>query len=435
MTLAGANTATPIFTAPNQADTLTFQLIVSDINGVSVPDTVTITVTAPTTESPIANAGPDQNVQAEATVTLNGSASTSQTASPLSFAWTQIQGPPVILTGADTANPTFTAPNLSIVLTFQLIVSDENGVSSPDTVNITVTASSVLFVTNRSPRKILSFTNPATLNGNVAPTTNLSGAQTMLNDPVFATVNSAGALNVTNISAVTIYNNPATANGNVAPSANILGPQTQLTNTFGISFDEERNLLYVANSGTGTNIVAFANATIANGNVAPNRTITSAGNLNSPRGIFLDDNDNLYVANAGAKNVLVFANASTLNGSVTPSRTISSASFTGALNDVFVDANNNLFVVNPPAQVLVFNNASTKNGNIMPDVILTVSGAGSIRCITVDSNGVGFITDAAANAIYSYNQIATRNGTVAPDRIISGGATQLTSPHGLFLQE
>ncbi len=257
----------------------------------------------------------------------------------------------------------------------------------------------------------------------------------MLIDPVFAIVNSVGALEIANVSAVTIYNNAVTDNGNVPPSTNILGGQTGLVNTFGIAFDKGKNLLYVANGPATNNIVVFDNATTANGNVAPIRTITSAGNLNAPIGIFLDKNDNLYVANSGAKNVLVFGSVSTLNGNNAPSRIINSASFTGAVNDVFVDKNDNLFVVNPAIQVLVFNNASTRNGTIAPDVTLTVSGATLVQGVTVSSTGTGFITDRTKNAVYSYNNIATRNGTLVPDRTISGPQTQLNNPFGLFLLE
>ena len=87
---------------------------------------------------PTANAGPDQNVSLGASVTLDGSGSTSSTGSPLSFAWTQTGGTAVTLAGANTATPTFTAPNEPGTLTFQLIVSDENGESTPDTVSIRV---------------------------------------------------------------------------------------------------------------------------------------------------------------------------------------------------------------------------------------------------------------------------------------------------------
>lgn len=128
--LTGADTATPSFTAPGTAGTLAFSLTVTGASG-SASDTVSVTVveSAPV---PVADAGPDQTVNQGAVVTLAGSAS----ATPVTFSWTQLSGPPVVLTGADTANPTFTMPRQPDPLVFQLTVTGPGG-SSADTVTIT----------------------------------------------------------------------------------------------------------------------------------------------------------------------------------------------------------------------------------------------------------------------------------------------------------
>jgi ELWxxDGT repeat protein len=89
---------------------------------------------------PVANAGPDQTVDEGTVVTLDGSASTG---SGLSFAWSQIAGPAVLLSSATSPTPGFTAPLLpgglgaNQTLTFHLTVSS-GGVSSTDTVDISV---------------------------------------------------------------------------------------------------------------------------------------------------------------------------------------------------------------------------------------------------------------------------------------------------------
>lgn len=90
--------------------------------------------------SPVANAGVDQVVASGALVNLNGSLSTNAS----TYIWTQPVGPAVVLTGANTATPSFTAPIVPFgspqtVLGFQLTVANVGGVpSSPASVTVKV---------------------------------------------------------------------------------------------------------------------------------------------------------------------------------------------------------------------------------------------------------------------------------------------------------
>ncbi|HEU5152823.1 MAG TPA: PKD domain-containing protein, partial [Iamia sp.] len=134
VTLTGATTATPSFTAPEGPATLTFELTVDDGNGGSDTDTVTITVNGP----PAPDAGLDQEVNLGDTVTLDGTASTDPDGDTLTYSWAQTSGPTVTLTGATTAQPTFTAPEGPATLVFTLTVDDQAGRTDTDTVTITV---------------------------------------------------------------------------------------------------------------------------------------------------------------------------------------------------------------------------------------------------------------------------------------------------------
>ena len=96
----------------------------------------------PSNRPPITNAGPDQIVNESSLVTLDGSASHDPDGDQLTYAWTQTGGNPVVLNNANTTKATFTAPSVmsnDIVLLFKLTVTDKAGLSSTDTVQITVT--------------------------------------------------------------------------------------------------------------------------------------------------------------------------------------------------------------------------------------------------------------------------------------------------------
>ncbi len=145
VTLSSSAASQPTFTAPEVSiagETLSFQLIVTDDQGIlSSADTVNITVNN-VNQAPTANAGIDQSINENTPVTLDGSASNDVDGSIASYSWTQLAGSSVTLNNPNTATPTFTAPETSPAndtLRFQLIVTDNQSVTSvADTVDITV---------------------------------------------------------------------------------------------------------------------------------------------------------------------------------------------------------------------------------------------------------------------------------------------------------
>jgi hypothetical protein len=103
------------------------------------------TIPANDDNPPTANAGADFQVN-EGTmgVMLDGTASSDPDGEALTFAWTQLSGPTVTLTGANTATPSFTAPQVDpagATLEFQLEVCDQadpTELCATDTVVVTV---------------------------------------------------------------------------------------------------------------------------------------------------------------------------------------------------------------------------------------------------------------------------------------------------------
>jgi hypothetical protein len=117
----------PLGAAPPESVTITSAL------GGSATIPVLIEPTLPVT----ANAGPDQNVAPGATVTVSGAASAGPIAS---YAWTQVSGPTVSLTGSDTPTVTFLAPSPFVAqqVVLQLLTTGTAGQRASDTVTINV---------------------------------------------------------------------------------------------------------------------------------------------------------------------------------------------------------------------------------------------------------------------------------------------------------
>jgi hypothetical protein len=162
ITINGANTAKPTFTAPAASATpLVFNLTVGGAAGTSSSATVSVTV-VPAAAAAVANAGPDQaGIRRGTKVTLDGRASTGAA----SYTWTQLTGTAVTLTGANTAQPTFTLPLYKFpadagALSFDLAVAlpDGSGVSHDQVsiapANDTVTITKALYTASKKEWRI-----------------------------------------------------------------------------------------------------------------------------------------------------------------------------------------------------------------------------------------------------------------------------------------
>ena len=131
------------FTAPSvvnsKQDALT--CMVSD-GTFTVSDSLTVTVQNTISLDIVANAGPDQIVNEEVRINLDGSNSFDPENQPLSYMWTQISGENVMISSFDNVKASFVSPSVANneikVLTFELRVYDDNGRNAYDIVMITV---------------------------------------------------------------------------------------------------------------------------------------------------------------------------------------------------------------------------------------------------------------------------------------------------------
>ena len=93
-------------------------------------------------DPPTANAGVDQTVLEKSKVILDGSNSLDPDDGIESYLWKQVAGPAVTYSDPTSAQPTFEAPNFDESgdqpLIFELIVTDNGGLQSSDSTNVSV---------------------------------------------------------------------------------------------------------------------------------------------------------------------------------------------------------------------------------------------------------------------------------------------------------
>jgi hypothetical protein len=134
----------------------------------------TIQQVPPTTQPPVANAGPNQTVSTGTLVTLNGSGSSDPNSPPLplTFLWTQTAGPAVTLNGANTATPSFT-PAQEGTYAFSLVAN--NGVADSAAASVTITVVTPALTVQVTSSGLLYSRVTRTFNGTVT-VTNIGGS-------------------------------------------------------------------------------------------------------------------------------------------------------------------------------------------------------------------------------------------------------------------
>lgn len=142
---------TPDINGDGQSNALDVQLVINAALGIPID------ISGGT---PVANAGPDQNVHSGNAVTLDGTA----TANAQNFSWSQIEGPFVLVSGMDSAIASFTA-GAPDTYQFELTATGVGGATATDV--ITVIVQDLPWVTFTQPsRTSWISTNAGTVNVN-----------------------------------------------------------------------------------------------------------------------------------------------------------------------------------------------------------------------------------------------------------------------------
>ena len=121
------------FTAPGSQGVVYLTLKVTDNVGAVATDTIAISVFF---QAPVAAiAAATSCVQGGSTVALDGRVSSDPDGAIAAYAWTQLSGPPVALSGAGAGVASFTAPAAG-TLVFELTVTDGDGLT--DTAQVAI---------------------------------------------------------------------------------------------------------------------------------------------------------------------------------------------------------------------------------------------------------------------------------------------------------
>ncbi|NDV89704.1 DUF1566 domain-containing protein [Alteromonas sp. 345S023] len=151
--LSNTLTATPTFVAPAIEDeiNISFRLTVTDDDGATATDDITITV-IPFNLTPSVVIVDDKEVDEKSVVTLVAQAS-DEDGEIVSYSWNQLTGDALELTGKDNEQVTFTAPDVTENMDFilEVTVVDNDGATASDTATITVIANDAPIVNAGEP--------------------------------------------------------------------------------------------------------------------------------------------------------------------------------------------------------------------------------------------------------------------------------------------
>ena len=248
--LSNTESITPYFTVDKSGD-YTVSLTVKDGTVYSQETQVVITITPDVALPPIANAGADQNVLINNTVTLDATQSSLEGGDALSYAWSltsQPSGSNVTLSDVSASKPTF-VPTQEGNYLFTLTVSNSNG-SDSDVVTVIATSGNAAPIANAGINQEVATPSNVTLDGSGSSDANgdtLIFQWTLLKEPIESsiTLSNANAVNP-NFSANVdgLYRFSLTVNDGTVTSAQDIVEITASTT----------NIAPIANAGSNQNV-------------------------------------------------------------------------------------------------------------------------------------------------------------------------------------
>ena len=279
--------------------------------------------------------------------------------------------------------------------------------------------------------------------GSPNPIATMAGSETGLKSPSGIALDAKGNIYIANArggasghGSVTVY--PASGNGNIRPIATITGSATALDDPSGIVLDSSGNIYVVNQAG----FTGFGSVTVyqsgSNGNVAPVRKLAGERTrISTPGGIALDVAQNIYVTNEcygrdchggyGVGAVEVFPAASA--GDTAPAKIFAGAcSGLDSPNGIAVDAEGNIYVANrgavpnpPAAAVTMYAAGSTGCATPIATICAGSAGLSQPAGLTLDLRRNIYVTDFYSNSVSVFAALKPRAATPTPTPASRGG--------------
>lgn len=404
-TIANGTTATATFSNLVQG-TYSFRLTVTDNAGGTAAATVSVTVNPAPVDNvaPVANAGANRNITLPTNSTTLSGSGTDSDGTVTGFRWRQINGPNTANIVSATTAGTSVSGLIQGTYTFRLTVTDNDGATHSDDMNVTVNPAPNQAPTVSAGRNV-TITLPTS-------SANLSGTATDSD----GTIASYNWRQVNGPSTATIAN---AANAGTTVSGLIAGVYTfRLTATDNDGATATDDMTVTVNTAAPANEAPVANA-------GSNRTITLPTNNTTLAGSGTDNDGTI----ASYRWTQVSGPSTALINPVTAASTTVSSLVAGTYvfrltvtdNDGATDSDETTVVVNPAP---VPNAAPTAN-------------AGSNRSITLPTNsttlsGSGADTDGTITA-YRWSQVSGPNtATIATTTAASTGVSNLVEGTYVF---
>ncbi len=221
---------------------------------------------------------------------------------------------------------------------------------------------------------------------------------------------------------------PATATGTVAPTYDVVGAGTGVDEPYNIFVDKAAGTLWASNWHDGSDGTLTEYSLTATGDTAPTVTIGPAGSttLEGPTGVYVTSSGEIIVADYDAYTIDFFA-AGSSGSSAAPTKQITGLFYP---EGIWLDSDGNIWVSNAgTAEILEF--SSSASGAATP--LTAITGVSAPEGVYIDSHGniwVGRCTGSVSTA--SIDEFAPgSNGAATPTREIVGSNTNQDCPYAI----